>query len=36
MEPNNSINYHNIGAALFRQEKYEEAKEYFEKSISKN
>ena len=29
MEPNNSINYHNIGAALFRQEKYQEAKDYF-------
>jgi len=26
MEPENSINYHNVGAALFRLEKYEEAK----------
>lgn len=36
MEPENSINYHNVGAALFRLQKYEEAKEYFLKSISKN
>ncbi len=36
MEPNNSINYHNVGAALFRMENYEQAKEYFEQAVDKN